>query len=95
MIVLDCIDAVSWAFNVPIYAIERQDRSHRASHARFAAMYVAHRAGFSPLRIGRVLRRDRSTVLHGVKRAEYMLYRDQDFASKVFEALLDVRPAKF
>ena len=90
MMIRDCIKAASLAFCVPVADILRRDRSHRASHPRFAAMKIASDAGFPARRIGRIMKRDHTTVLHGRRRAVEVARADEDFALKLKAALFDV-----
>ena len=42
-------------------------RKHPIAHARQIVMFVAHRSGFTPEQIARALRKDRTTIIHGVR----------------------------
>lgn len=50
---------------------------------RFAMCWLARRAGYSLQQIGLVMQRDHTTVLHGVRRADDMMLRSQDYAAQV------------
>lgn len=55
------------------------------TRARFAIYLALRRRGWSYEQIGKFLGRDHSSVIHGVKRAEYMVEKDAAFAAKVTE----------
>ncbi len=90
MLIRDCIEAASRAFNVSTMDIARQDRSLRTAHPRFAAMYMARRWGFTFPRIGQVMGRDHSTVMHGARRACQLATGDEDYALKLTAAMQEV-----
>ena len=61
--------------------------------ARFALYKSMHMRGMAYTEIGRRCGRDRSTITHGAKRAEYMMEKDPDYARKVNElATLNLLP---
>ncbi len=90
MLIRDCIQAASRAFNVGSPEMARRDQSHRVAHARFAAMYLARRWGFTFPRIGQVMGRDHSTVMHGARRACQLAAGDEDYALKLTAAMQEV-----
>ena len=51
--------------------------------ARFAAYKALRLRGWSYPMIGKLMNRDHSSIIHGVKRADYMMEKDPDFADKV------------
>lgn len=53
--------------------------------ARFALYKALRMRGWSYPEIGRKFDRDHSTVIYGVKRAEYMMLKDAEYAAKVVE----------
>lgn len=53
--------------------------------ARFALYKALRLRGWSFLRIGALMGKDHSTIIHGVKRADYMMERDALYAEKVNE----------
>lgn len=59
--------------------------------ARFALCKALRNRGMSYPHIGRVLERDHSTVIHAIRRADYMIERDTEFADKV-RVLTELRP---
>lgn len=50
-------------------------------HARWAVMRALCRAGMSNTGIGKVVNRDRTTVLHGIRQADELLTLNSDFAA--------------
>lgn len=59
--------------------------------ARFAMYKALASRGWAYAQIGAFLNRDRTTVRHGITRAEYMARRDPDYADKV-QHLIDFQP---
>jgi chromosomal replication initiation ATPase DnaA len=62
--------AVWAAWSVPIDEIKGRRRTARVVQARKALMLLLHEQGFSYPRIGAVLGRHHSTVIHGVRRMQ-------------------------
>lgn len=58
--------------------------------ARFAVWKALKGRGWSYVRIGRMFDRDHSTILHGVRKADYLAERDADYAQKI-EELTEMR----
>lgn len=54
-------------------------------HARWAAMAVLSQRGASSAAIGRALNRDHSTVLYGIKQANYLAARSPEFVAMLDE----------
>ena len=90
MLIRDCIEATSRAFNIGTMDLARRDQSHPVAHARFAAMYLARRAGFTFPRIGRAMGYDHSTVVHGARRAVELAAADEEYALSLTAAALEV-----
>ena len=60
--------------------------------ARFALYKALHLRGWSSARIGRNIGgRDHTTVLHGLKRADYMMERDASYAERIHK-LAEMKP---
>lgn len=78
---------------VTVIDLESERTGRRVTRPRHLAMYLAHRlTGASLPRIGREFgRRNHTTVLHAVHRAEALVAGDLDFAARVaaITALLD------
>jgi chromosomal replication initiation ATPase DnaA len=67
--ILDIVNAVSEATGIPVSAITGYGRTNQISQARALISYIAHvDEGHSLLAIGLVLRKDHSSVWHGVQR---------------------------
>lgn len=60
--------------------------------ARFALYKALTARGWSHNRTGAKLNRDRTTITHGVRRAEYLMERDPQFARKV-QRLIAFKPS--
>lgn len=58
---------------------------------RFAVFMALHKRGMSSCQIGRHMNRDHSSVLHGVRRAQYMMSKNEEYREKV-ERLINFRP---
>lgn len=61
-------------------SLYRQRRARDTSWVRFAVMKVAVEAGRSTSVIGRVLRMDHTSVIHGVRRASQIEQESAEFA---------------
>ena len=61
------VEAVADATGVSADAILGESRVRRIARARQIVMFVAHRQGLSLTEIGQFLRRDHTSVLHGVR----------------------------
>ncbi len=90
MLIRDYVAAAANAFGVGTMEIYRPDRSRRSAHPRFAAMYMAYKAGFSFSQIGIGIRRDHSTVIHGERRAIELARGDEDYALRLSAAMQEV-----
>lgn len=79
--------AAARADGFPDLAMVNRDKTHRAARTRMAAFYVAHRMYGYPLgKIGRVASRHHTTVLHLIRKADYLMVRDLDFKALVERA---------
>lgn len=61
-------------------------RVHRARLALYAGLWLRTELSGkrpSPSAIGRAMRRDHSTVIHGIRRTQYLMERDADFLEAV------------
>ena len=90
MMIPDCIRAVSNAFGVGVADLKRRDRTRSVSHARFAVMLIARKAGFPTDRIGRALGMDRSVVTYGSRRAGEFAAEDEQYALNLAAAMVEV-----
>lgn len=80
----DVLDAVAAEFDVPAAALRGGRKTQPLAWARQAAMFLARRhTGASSVRIGQLLRRDHSTVLHGVRATEARIGADPDVAQAI------------
>lgn len=61
------VDDVAEATGVSAALILGESRVRRIARARQIVMFVAHRQGMSLTEIGQFLRRDHTSVLHGVQ----------------------------
>ena len=75
-------DVIERAAKVTYYTVEAITGPGRWSmlcEVRFAIMHVLAGLGLSPDAIGQLLKRDRTTVLHGLARAADLSVNDGDF----------------
>lgn len=83
-----------------LFKVHRRDILGRAKFdfilpARFALCKILHDRGMSYASIGRVMDRDHTTVIHAVRRAEYTMQRDPEYAAKINEVIaMNVSPVK-
>jgi chromosomal replication initiation ATPase DnaA len=78
------VDLVAAEFTVPRDLIMGVTRQADAVLARHAAMALAQRClAYSLPRIGRLLHRDHTTVLHGVRRIARLAAEDAAFAARL------------
>jgi len=81
----DIVLAGSKMFNVHLDVIYGDNRTVFICRARFALYMVLHLRGASKAQIGRIMRRDHTTVIHGLDRAEWIMERDDSFKRAVNE----------
>lgn len=72
-------------FNLPVSEIVGPSRPRYYCEARFAIMLALRRRGMSTLAIGRLLNRDHSVVVHGLKRAAQIIANDPGYGLIVDE----------
>ena len=58
--------AVAEETGIPVGQILGKSRSQHVAHARQLVYFIASRQGVTPADIARAMRRDHSTVLHGI-----------------------------
>lgn len=51
--------------------------------ARFAVYKALNQRGWSLSKVGRYFKRDHTTIMHGVARADYIAGRDAEYAKKI------------
>lgn len=94
----DCVQAAAAATGVPYSAITGRSRVGSVTRARQMAAWLARQCTVASLpAIGRVLRRDHTTVLHSVRVARDLLAHDAAFAARAQaarDALFSLRRAK-
>jgi chromosomal replication initiation ATPase DnaA len=80
----DIVTACAAEWGVPRELLLGESREAPVVMARFAAMALGRRLlGYSFPRIGRLLARDHSTVMHGVRRMARMAEDDTDLAARL------------
>lgn len=62
--------ATAAKYGLTLSELRGPDRRHHIAHPRQEGMLIAHRAGYSLHMIGIYLRRDHTTIMHGVRVAE-------------------------
>lgn len=77
---VDVIERAAAATYYSVEAITGAGRWSMLCEVRFAVMHVLAGLGLSPENIGKLLNRDRTTVLHGLARAADLSANDADFA---------------
>lgn len=84
----ECIVAdVARAFDVTPGEMVQHYRDRRLAYPRFAAYRLLRDRGLTTPQIGRMLgKRDHSTIIHGLERAETLLRTDPEFAARYEEA---------
>ena len=76
--------AAAQAFAVSLPAMLGPGNARAEAHARFcAAGLIRSRLGYSTPHIGRLLRRDHSTIVHALRRAAQLTAADPDFAARM------------
>lgn len=65
--VREIAEAVAEEAGVPVGRIMGKTRTQHVAHARQLVYFIAHRRGIAPADIARAMRRDHSTVLHGIE----------------------------
>ena len=79
MLISDIVLAGSKMFNIHPDVIYGDDRTAFVCRARFGLYMALHLRGASKSQVGRIMRRDHSTVMHGLTRAERMMEKDDSF----------------
>ncbi len=69
--------AVARHFGVWESALVGAGRTRRVVQARHLLMYLLHEQGLSTTQIGRIVRRDHTTVVYGIRRATCRLAQDE------------------
>jgi chromosomal replication initiation ATPase DnaA len=78
------VDLVVAEFGVPRDAVLSPTRRADVALARHVAMALAHRClAYSMPRIGRLMDRDHTAVLHAVRRVARLAEQDETFAARV------------
>lgn len=75
-------------FGLSLTSIVRKDKSARLVFPRHLIMFMMHLQGYSPSRIGKILRRDRTSVYHGIEAIENYLTTGHDRAEDINEVML-------
>lgn len=74
----------SEVFDLSVTELAGNQRYKYLMPARFAMYKTLRERGWSYPRIGKLFGgKDHSTIIHGVKRADYMIEKDPDYAAKV------------
>lgn len=91
VLVTELVDKASELFDVHRRDILGPYRYNFLMPPRFALCKALRNRGMSYPHIGRVMGRDHSTVIHAIRRADYMIERDAEFADRV-RVLTELRP---
>lgn len=73
------LELVGDTFGTSAPVLVSQDRHISIVKARFGAMWVLRQLGLSYPEIGRVLERDHTSVMHGVKKAMNLIVKDVEY----------------
>lgn len=89
------LTAVSLEFGVTLEDLLSERRQAPIAEARQAAMALAQRClSYSLPKIGRLLRRDHTTVLHGIRCMARRCAADPDFAARLDRLAADIHNPK-
>lgn len=80
------LDAVADAYNVTIYALLSPLQNRDVAYPRFAAMALIRKLGWSTAQIGKAFRRDHTTAMHALNRADWLLANDPEWADRYHAA---------
>lgn len=84
--ILDLVTAACATFDATYADVMSERRSSNALNARFAIYYLSKElTPHSLTTIGATLKKDHSTVIHGLRKAQALMEKDRDFAAKVEE----------
>lgn len=83
MLTSDLVLAGSKMFNIHPDVIYGDNRTAFICRARFGLYMALYLRGASKSQIGRIMRRDHTTVIHGITRAEWIMERDDSFKGVV------------
>lgn len=87
----DIIYAVSKVRHLTISEIMSMSRKKELAESRHIICFISQFAGYSSLAIGKALRRDHATILHGRNVALNLMDVDENFKKQVNEAILCLR----
>ena len=79
MITSDLVLAGSKMFRVHPDVLYADNRTAFVCRARFGLYLAFYLRGASKTQVGRIMRRDHSTIIHGLIRAERMMEKDESF----------------
>lgn len=79
MLAKDIVLVGSEMFNIHPDVIYGDNRTAFICRARFGIYMALHLRGASKTQVGRIMRRDHSTIIHGLTRAERMMEKDDAF----------------
>jgi chromosomal replication initiation ATPase DnaA len=88
----ELVNECAKAFRVPAEVLVGRGQRLTLMPARFALYKALKLRGWSYLAIGSFLGRDHTTIMYGVKRAEWMAERDAEYADKI-ERIAAWKPA--
>lgn len=89
MLTSDLVLAGSKMFRVHPDVIYGDNRTAFICRARFGIYMALHLRGASKTQVGRIMRRDHSTIIHGLIRAERMMEKDDSF-KRVVDKLVNM-----
>ena len=83
MIVNEVIAAGARMFDLSIDDVRGDARYAYLCRARFALYKALHLRGASKALIGKWMHRNHASVIHGIRRADYIMERDPEFRRRV------------
>ena len=87
MLISETIRLIAQHFGVSFDELVSERKTKALMPARFAVYTILNKRGISASRIGRIMNRDHSTVLYGIKKFELMMKEDRSLAAFVVQAI--------
>ena len=86
------IKAVSEYYGVSIDDIMSDKRPKEIAETRQITMYLLREIlGLSHLKIGKILNKDHTTVMHGIKKVDFNIKKDSDFGDTLNSLIKDIK----
>lgn len=82
----DIYNAVADTWGITVFALLSERRTQRLARPRFALCRLLRERGLSTPVIGRMIRRDHTTIIDALKRAEFLRLNDTEWARRYHAA---------